>query len=70
VHILKIRDKDLKVVSGGNPEGKNFEGHMETFMESASQIASFIYLDTFVKPTEVQDTPEEELAKEDEEENE
>lgn len=64
VHIPKINEEKLKHVGIGNPEGQDSEDYTGTFIETASQITSFIDLDTFVKPTVVSDTPEEELVEE------
>jgi hypothetical protein len=69
VHIPKINEERLKHIGVGNPEGQDSKDYMGTFIETASQITSFIDLDTFVKPTEVPDIPEEELVEEEEEKN-
>lgn len=67
-HFSRIKDEDLKLVDGRNPEGKDFRDHMPTFLEAASNIASFIDLETFVEPIGVPDTPEDELEEEIQEE--
>lgn len=52
------------IVGSGNTEGQNFEDHLETFIEAASQITDFIDLDTFIDPVRVPDTLKAEAEKE------
>ncbi|XP_037469459.1 myosin-2 heavy chain-like [Triticum dicoccoides] len=66
VHFPEINEAKLQNIGVGNPEGEDFEDHMQTFIRTANQIASLIGLDLSVEPARVPDTSEEELVQEEE----
>ena len=58
VHFPEINEAKLQNIGVGNPEGEDFEDHMQTFIRTACQIASLIGLDMSIEPSRVPDTSE------------
>ncbi|KAI5001057.1 hypothetical protein ZWY2020_011016 [Hordeum vulgare] len=51
VHCKEAREEKLKALQVANTKKLRFEDFMETFLETATRIAHWIDLDTFVEPT-------------------